>query len=207
MTIVRIHELNFDNVDQWPQPVKYFIAALLACLIIMVGYWAIIKPHFEQYPLRVTQLNELKAKFEQKQGLASTLQAYRLQLQTMNKRFGNLLKQLPVKNEMPGLLEDISKTGISTGLTFELVAPQPEIIHKFYIELPITITVLGNYHQFALFLSRIADMSRIVTLHDIEIGLAEDSGQLSQQHGTRVGAKETLLMMNMTAKIYRYRIL
>ena len=139
----------------------------------------------------------LRSDFESKQHQAANLQAYRNQLQLMNERFGTMLKQLPAKNEMPGLLEEISKTGITSGLKFELFAPQPEVQHDFYIELPIKIIVEGNYMQLALFLSRVAEMNRIVTLHEFSIeGLSsKDSKTIS----------EDVLVMNITAKIYRYR--
>ena len=97
---------------------------------------------------------------------------------------------------MPGLLEEVSKTGLVCGLKFDLFAPQPEVTHDFYIELPIKITVIGSYFQLALFLSRLVEMNQMVTLHDFSIeGLtSEDKKSVSQDE----------LLMNMTAKIYRY---
>ena len=115
----------------------------------------------------------------------------------MNEYFELLLRQLPAKNEMPGLLEEISKTGVASGLKFELFAPQAEVKHDFYIELPIKITVVGTYMQLALFLSRVAQMHRIVTLHEFSI-----SGATSKDNKT---VSEDELVMNITAKIYRYR--
>ena len=123
----------------------------------------------------------------------------------MTERFGNMLKQLPTQNEMPGLLEDISKTGIASGLVFELFAPLPEVLHDFYIELPIKTVMVGNYHQFAIFLSRVAQMSRIVTLHDFTIERwASDNGKPKDtlDHQDTSGDQ---LRMEMTIKIYRYR--
>lgn len=206
MNNFNLSELTLDNVGQWPLPIKYFMAALFALVIIGIGYWVIIKPNFEQYDILVTQMSGLKTEFEQKQQQASNLQAYRVQLQLMNERFGNMLKQLPAQNEMPGLLEDISKMGIASGLTFELFAPQPEVVHDFYIELPINITVVGNYDQLALFLSRIAEMGRIVTLHDIDIGGLDDDKQQTTETAKPASAAE-ILEMKITAKIYRYRTL
>ncbi|QRN04279.1 type 4a pilus biogenesis protein PilO [Legionella sp. MW5194] len=205
MNNFNLNELTFDNVGQWPAPVKYFMAGLLALILIGIGYWVIVKPNFEQHDALLAQQATLKTEFEQKQQQAVNLQAYRVQLQIMNERFGNMLKQLPAQNEMPGLLEDISKTGISSGLTFELFAPQPEVVHDFYVELPINITVVGNYHQLALFLSRIAEMSRIVTLHDFEIANLSDKNK--QQPGAKAVTNPDLLEMKITAKIYRYRTL
>ncbi|AHE66710.1 type 4a pilus biogenesis protein PilO [Legionella oakridgensis] len=194
-----LNELTLENVGQWPKSVKIGVIAFLSILVVGMGYWLIIKSNFEQYEQLKEKEVSLKQEFELKQHQASNLQAYRNQMQIMQERFGNMLKQLPTQNEMPGLLEDISKTGIASGLTFELFAPQPEVQHDFYIELPIKITVVGNYHQLAVFLSRVAAMSRIVTLHDFMIeGAATDK----QKSGTG-----DQLIMKMTAKIYRYRTL
>jgi type IV pilus assembly protein PilO len=197
MNNINLSELTLENVGQWPTPIKIGLVIFCSLLLIGLGYWFIAKSNFEQYETLKTQEVSLRGEFELKQHQASNLQAYRNQMVIMEERFGKMLKQLPTQNEMPGLLEDISKTGIASGLIFELFAPMPEIEHDFYIELPIQITVVGNYHQFAIFLSRIAQMNRIVTLHDFTI---EDVPEEKQKSVTG-----ELLTMKMTAKIYRYR--
>ena len=197
MISFNINELTLDNVGQWPGSIKIGMVALLSFLIIGTGYWFIAKASFEQFDTLKTQEIALRTDFELKQRQASNLDAYRNQLTIMEERFGNMLKQLPTQNEMPGLLEDISKTGIASGLTFELFAPLPEVKHDFYIELPIKIAVVGNYHQFAVFLSRVAQMNRIVTLHDFVV-----EGISPEKQKSNPGE---LLSMKMTAKIYRYR--
>ncbi|KTC76120.1 Tfp pilus assembly protein PilO [Legionella birminghamensis] len=197
MTNLNLSELTLENAGQWPPMVKYIVAGILAMLVIGLGYWLIIKSYFEEYDSLKTTQTALKTEFEQKQRQAANLQAYRTQMQVMTARFGKMLKQLPAQNEMPGLLEDISKTGISSGLTFELFAPAPEVVHDFYIEVPINIVVIGNYHQLAVFLSRVAQMSRIVTLHDFEINTVKEEKQKT--------ASGDLLEMKLTAKIYRYK--
>lgn len=197
MNNINFSELTLDNIGQWPSIAKYILVVLLVSIVLGIGYWAIIQSNFEQYDALVVQEGPLKASFELKQQQASNLQAYKNQLQIMYERFGNMLKQLPAQNEMAGLLDDISKTGIASGLTFELFAPMPEVMHDFYIELPINITVLGNYHQLALFLSRVVEMNRIVTLHDFDIVTVPGDKQKT--------AKGDLLEMKITAKIYRYR--
>ncbi|RUQ95593.1 type IV pilus inner membrane component PilO [Legionella septentrionalis] len=194
---INLSELTLDNVGQWPTVVKASVVAFLALLVIGIGYWLIAKPNFEQYDSLKAEENTLRSKFELKQHQASNLQKYRNQMQIMEERFGNMLKQLPTQNEMPGLLEDISKTGIASGLTFELFAPMQEVQHDFYIELPIKIAVIGNYHQFAIFLSRIGQLNRIVTLHDFVI-----EGASTEKQKNAAGEQ---LIMRITAKIYRYR--
>ncbi|WP_133127113.1 type 4a pilus biogenesis protein PilO [Legionella nagasakiensis] len=200
MNNFNLNELTLENVGQWPKSIKIGVIAFLSILVIFMGYWFIVKGNFEQYDTLKAKEASLKTEFELKQHQASNLQAYRNQMQIMQERFGKMLRQLPTQNEMPGLLEDISKTGIASGLTFELFAPMPEVQHDFYIELPIKITVMGNYHQFAVFLSRVAGMGRIVTVHDFVIeGAATDK--------QKKGSAGDQLIMKMTAKIYRYRTL
>lgn len=199
MMSLNVNELTLENAGQWPNSIKIAVVAFLSLLVIGMGYWLIIDDNFEQYNTLQAQEKALKTDFELKQHQASNLQVYRNQMAIMEERFGKMLKQLPTQNEMPGLLEDISKTGIASGLTFELFAPIPEVQHDFYIELPIKTIMVGNYHQFAVFLSRVAQMSRIVTLHNFTIGrpITEDVNQ-------KIGSGDQL-NMEMTAKIYRYR--
>jgi len=197
MSSFNIRDLTLENMGQWPKAIKIGVVGFLCVLLIGMGYWFIIKDNFAQYDVLIEQEATLKAEFEMKQHQASNLQAYRNQMKIMEERFGNMLRQLPTQNEMPGLLEDISKTGIASGLNFELFAPMPEVEHDFYIELPIQIAVDGNYHNLAVFLSRVAQMNRIVTLHDFMI-----TGASTDKQKNNSGDQ---LLMKMTAKIYRYR--
>lgn len=199
MKKINLNELTLDNIDQWPLPAKAGAIAIVSLLVILIGYWFIAKGNFEQYEVLKKEESELKNKFEFRQRQASNLMAYRDQMQKMQERFGNMLRKLPTENEMPGLLEDISKTGIATGLSFELFAPKSEVPHDFYIEVPIEIAVVGGYHELAVFLSRVAQLDRIVTIHDIVIEHASKERQR--------GKDEMVLVMKMTAKIYRYNTL
>lgn len=202
MNKLKLNELNLDNVGQWPLAIKIGVVSVVSCILIGMGYWLIAKANFEQYKSLQAKEVTLKTDFEIKQRQAVNLQAYRNQMQIMEERFGDMLKQLPTETEMPGLLEEISKTGIASGLTFELFAPQPEIQHDFYIEVPISIVVAGTYHQLAVFLNRVAKMSRIVTLHDFVIeGAPSDASKNTPSEERLTGDK---LVMKMTAKIYRY---
>jgi type IV pilus assembly protein PilO len=197
MNTINLSELTLDNVGQWPLAVKIGAVLGISIVIIALGYWFIIKANFEQHDSLQTIEATLKKDFEIKQHQASNLQAYRNQLQLMSERFGAMLKQLPAKNEMPGLLEEISKTGVASGLRFELFAPQVEVQHDFYIELPIKIKVEGSYMQLAEFMSRVAQMHRIVTLHEFSI-----TGESTKD--SKINS-EDVLEMDLTAKIYRYR--
>ena len=196
MNGINLNELTLENLGQWPLVVKICILAGVSILIIALGYWLIIQDNFTQFDQLQAQEATLKTDFESKQRQLINLPAYRQQLQIMMERFTQMLKQLPEKNQMPGLLETISKTGVASGLRFELFAPQPEVMHDFYIELPIKISVVGTYFQLAMFISRVAEMDRIVTLHDFSIERVSSKDK---------EVSEDELIMSITAKIYRYR--
>lgn len=196
MIDININDLNLENIGQWPTPAKFGLIGFMFIFIVGLGYWFFVQSNLDELDSLRTQEISLKSEFEMKQHQASNLDAYRNQMHIMEERFGNMLKQLPTENEMPGLLEDISRTGIASGLTFELFAPLPEVHHDFYIELPIKIEVIGDYQQFAVFLNRVAQINRIVTLHDFVV-----EGGAPDQQKTNPGGK---LSMKMTVKIYRY---
>src|SRR5690606_35583466 len=125
--------------------------------------------------------------------LAANLEAYKEQMKEMEISFGALLRQLPSDTEVPGLLEDITRTGLGSGLEFQEIKLLPEVAQQFYIELPIQISVVGNYHDFATFVSGAASLPRIVTLHDF---------QIVQNDRTSVAGGK--LKMDILAKTYRY---
>jgi type IV pilus assembly protein PilO len=133
----------------------------------------------------------LKEQFSSKAFLAANLDAYKEQMQEMEVSFGALLKQLPSDTEVPGLLEDITRTGLGSGLEFEEIKLLPEAAQQFYIELPIQITVAGAYHDLATFVSGVASLPRIVTLHDFDLVPANTDGS-------------SKLRMSILAKTYRY---
>jgi type IV pilus assembly protein PilO len=138
---------------------------------------------------------DLRSQFENKQQRAANLDAYKTQLADMERGFGAMLRQLPGKTEVPNLLVDISQTGLAAGLSEKLFQPGTEKSNGFYAELPIKIRLVGSYHQFGAFVSGIAALPRIVTLHDIEITPVSDRGG---------GGSYDNLTMDVTAKTYRY---
>lgn len=197
MNAIGLNELTWENVGKWPLYVKLGLFFGASVLIIAFGYWLIIRDCFSELNQLRNQEITLKTDFEEKQSQLYHVPVYREQVQIMQERFVLLLKQLSEKNEMPGLLEEVSQKGAASGLRFELFAPQPKIIHDFYIELPIKISVVGTYSQLAVFVSRIAQMDRIITLHNFTI-----EKLFSKDH------KEVLedgLVMNVIARIYQYR--
>lgn len=171
-------DLSLDNAGEWPAVIKLLVFLILAGGIVGAGYYFDTK---DQY-IALGQVEkvelDLRDEFERKQAKAVNLDAYREQLKEMEESFGAMLRQLPDKTEVAGLLVDVSQTGLAAGLEFELFQPQGEVRQDFYAELPIKIKVLGDYHEFGEFVSGLAALPRIVTIHNIKISSPKDGGQL-----------------------------
>jgi len=188
MTLDDLNKLDLQNIGGWPLPVK-LVAILLVCAAILFAGWQMdIKNQRETLAKEETMEVGLKETLEQKQTKAANLEALRVQKQEMEQSFSDLKRQLPNKAEVAGLLVDISQTGLGAGLEFQLFKPGNEVQSEFYAELPIQISVVGDYHQFGEFVSGVAALPRIVTTHDINI----------QKKG-----EEEKLVMTATAKTYR----
>jgi type IV pilus assembly protein PilO len=188
---VNLSELDANNLGSWPGPVKVIAAVLLLIAVLALGYNFHLKDLQAQLDQQRSQEETLKQQFATKAGQAANLEAYRQQMVEMEQSFGALLRQLPSDTEVPGLLEDITRTGLGSGLEFEEIKLLPEVTQQFYIELPIQIRVVGTYHDLATFVSGAASLPRIVTLHDFDI---KPLG----------GAGEANLRMGILAKTYRY---
>ena len=167
---------------------KGVLIIILIAALIFAGYWFDTKEQLLELERKEAQENELKQTFEIKQRKAANLDAYKAQLAEMERSFGAMLRQLPNKTEVAELLVDVSQTGIASGLEFQLFQPSNEVKKEFYAELPIKIRVVGNYREFGDFVSSLAALPRIVTLHNIN--LTRD--------------KSNVLTMDATAKTYRY---
>ncbi|MED5607629.1 MULTISPECIES: type 4a pilus biogenesis protein PilO [Pseudomonas] len=188
---IDINELDFNNVGSWPAAVKVIAGALLMVLVLVLGYQFHLKDLQGELDQRRAEEETLKQQFGTKAFQAANLEAYKNQMKEMEESFGALLRQLPSDTEVPGLLEDITRTGLGSGLEFEEIKLLPEVTQQFYIELPIQISVVGGYHDLATFVSGVASLPRIVTLHDFEIKpVSADS--------------TTKLRMTIVAKTYRY---
>ena len=188
MKLSDLNNHNLQNIGSWPAPVKIAGALLVASLIIGLGWWYDIDPLQQQLAEEQKKEGELKIAFEGKQKKAANLPALKQQLEDIKETFGDLLKRLPNKTEVAELLVDISQQGLGAGLEFDLFKPGNEQPADFYVELPIEIRVIGNFHQFGTFISGISDLPRIVTSHDIKI---------TPTTGGR-------LILQTTAKTYRY---
>ena len=197
-----LSELTLENIATWPQSIKLAACSIVLLFILGFSYWFDTSSQLESLKNIKAEETRLKASFERKQQLAANLNAYKMQLITIQKQFGAMLRQLPSKTEIPDLLEDISKSGVASGLEFQLFDPQQEQLHEFYADLPIQIVVLGDYHEFGQFISRTAGLPRIVTIQDFSIESAEE---FRKQSAVKINvATQHHLVMKLTAKTYRY---
>ena len=186
-----INDIDFARVGVWPLAGRIALLLLIAAVLVAGGYYFFIKDRYQQLEFAANKEKELFQQYEKKSFEAANLDAYREQLAEMEETFGALLKQLPKDTEVPGLLDDIDEYGRGSGLTIKKVQLEDEQVGEFYVELPIRIEVQGGYHEFGAFISGIAGMPRIVTLHDFNIDASKDGG--------------ALLNMVINAKTYRYK--
>jgi type IV pilus assembly protein PilO len=170
-----------DSIGIWPAAVKMLLVLLLFTGALGAGYWFHIKNLQVELARTRAVENELRNSLENKAILAANLEAYRQQMMEMQAQFGSLLGQLPSQTEVPGLLEDITFTGVGSGLEFSSIQLQSEVAREFYVELPISIAVNGGYHDFGAFVSGVASLPRIVTLHDFTIMTNSDRSELNMQ--------------------------
>jgi len=189
---IDLNNLDFNNVGSWPAAVKFIAGLLLLVAVLALGYNFHLKDLQAELERKQGEETTLKSQFSSKAFQAANLEAYKEQMQEMEQSFGALLKQLPSDTEVPGLLEDITRTGLGSGLEFEEIKLLPEATKQFYIELPIQVKVTGSYHDLATFVSGVASLPRIVTLHDFELAPA------------RAGVGSSALQMSILARTYRY---
>jgi type IV pilus assembly protein PilO len=195
MNIVdQLRVLDPRDPGRWPLAVRGFFVALIFAVFAGLA-WYLLVWNDDRPVLQKAEADELdlRSQFENKQQRAANLDAYKAQLAEMERSFGAMLRQLPGKTEVPNLLVDISQTGLSAGLQEKLFQPGSEKSNGFYAELPIRIKLVGTYHQFGAFVSGIAALPRIVTLHDIQIAPVPEKN-----------SGFDTLTMDVTAKTYRY---
>src|ERR1700685_253710 len=189
----QLRTLDPRDVGRWPVAVRGLFVLLGFAIVAAFG-WYLFVWNDDRPLLQKAQADELdlRAQFENKQQRAANLDAYKGQLAKMERSFGAMLRQLPGNTEVPNLLVDISQTGLAAGLQEKLFQPGSEKGNGFYAELPIHIKLVGSYHDFGRFVSGIAALPRIVTLHDIQITPVDPKGGYDN------------LTMDVTAKTYRY---
>jgi len=198
----QLRQLDPRDVGRWP----FLFRALGVAFVFLVTsglliYYFVNRGNLEDLRKAEAEQQSLWLTFDQKQRKAANLEAYRQQLAEIERTFGAMLRQLPGKTEVPSLLVDISQTGLAAGLQERLFQPGAELKKDFYAELPIKIQLSGGYHEFGNFVSGIAALPRIVTLHDIEIVRGTDARGSSRGAAP---APSDQLTLNLTAKTYRY---
>jgi len=193
-----IRNLDRNNVGGWPQSVKVFFTVLVFAVVLLVGWYFFVSSQQDSLTSLVSKEESLKQEFSTKQAKAVNLEALQQQLDEMQDMLRQLLRQLPSKTEMPELLVDISQTALSAGLESDLFQPGPEVAKDFYAEKPITLRMVGTYHQFGTFISGVASLPRVVilTLHDVT---------LTPKTATKGGAPaDGQLILQGTVNTYRY---
>ncbi len=188
----QLRSLDANDIGRWPFVFRAMLIAIIFVVVTAGGYYYfVVESQWSVLERVKLEEKELRITFERKQRKAANFSAYHEQLQEMEREFGAMLRQLPGKTEVPSLLVDISQTGLGAGLEEKLFQPSSEIRKDFYAELPIKIRLTGGFHELGKFVSGIAGLPRIVTLHDIEI---------------KPRNQDTLgeLVLDVTAKTYRY---
>lgn len=181
---------DIETIGVWPGPVKAVIVIVVFLLCLGAGYWFDVRHLQDELTTAGRQESELLSEYEQKAFMAANLEAYREQTAQMEEDFAELLRQLPGQTEVPDLVDDITETGLGSGLAFSRIELADEVVHEFYIEQPIQLEMSGGYHEFGAFVSGVASLPRIVTLHDFTIDAGNDRSSLTMQ---------------ITARTYRYR--
>lgn len=194
-----LRDLDFNDIGSAPLSVRYIILGFLLVIILTIGYFLLIKAKTEQLELVQGKEVQLRAEFENKQAKAANLEAYEVQLAEMQELLETMFRQLPSKTEMDKLLVDVSQTALGAGIDVQLFQPNAETHHDFYAERPISVRMLGDYHQFGEFVSGVASLPRVVilTMHDIALRRASD-------RDVGVGSGDGRLILEGTVKTYRY---
>lgn len=185
-----INNIDWENMGSWPVLGKVVFCVLLFALVLTGGYFYVISDEIDVLKNAQEKEVALKKEFETKAFRVSNLDAYKAQLEEMEETFGSLLKQLPRDTEVPGLIDDISAAALGAGLSLNVMNPQAMVKTEFYSELPIRIEVVGGYHEMGAFVSAVAALPRIVTLHDFTV--------------VQTNNENKDLKMNILAKTYQY---
>ena len=197
MKLEDFNNIDFKNAGSLPPAVKAVLLAFIFIVVMVLGYYFLWTDTFTALDTAKAKEDELRKVFLDKQAQAVNLEGYKQQMVEIEKTFGALLKQLPDKSQMDGLLTDINQAGLARGLEFDLFKPGQETQSEFYAEMPISIKVIGKYHDLGAFATDISKLSRIVTLNDISVAVKEVKD-------AKPNNAEPILVMEATAKTYRY---
>lgn len=174
LNLQQFNDIDFENIGGWPVQVKVVFAAVMGVLVLIFGYLFFLSSALEQYSAAQNKEADLRNDYKFKYTLASNLDVYRQQLNDMEVQFNTLLRMLPSQNEMPSLLDDLTFVATNAGLQIHSLDWQPQLNRDFYGEFPINMTVTGDYHQLGKLVSGVAQLPRIVSLHDFVIEESDD---------------------------------
>lgn len=197
---MNLNEIDLADIDwdfnaawSWSAPIRAGVILLSCVLLFGAGVYYDTLDQLAALKVAEKKETELKTIFELKLNQAANLPAYQEQLKQIKQKLNDIIKQMPMEEEIAGLLIDISQTGIASGLEFKLFKPAPPVVKDFYSELPINIEVTGRYDELCLFVSGLASLPRIVTIHDLTIVPVDK---------TKIG-KQSIMLMAVTVKTYR----
>jgi len=203
MKLEDFNNIDIKNAGNLPMPVKAVLLAVVFVLLLALGYYFLLSPALDTLDQEKSKEQQLRDVFLAKKSQAINLEAYRAQMVEIEKTFGALLRQLPDKSQIDGLLTDINQAGLSRGLEFELFKPGSETQAEFYAEMPIAIKVVGTYHDLGAFASDISRLSRIVTISNVAV-VPQGSGKDSKPADAKAAGAGNMLVMEAVAKTYRY---
>ena len=202
MKLEDFNNIDINNAGSLPAPMKAVLLGVVFVVLLALGYYLLLSPTLETLDAEKAKEEELRKVYFDKKSQAINLVAYQAQMVEIEKTFGALLKQLPDRSQIDGLLTDINQAGLSRGLEFELFKPGQETQAEFYAEMPISIKVTGSYHDLGNFATDISKLSRIVTLGEVSVvGKNKDAKPGSD---AKQGPNDGGLVMEAVAKTYRY---
>lgn len=203
MKLEDFNNIDINNAGNLPAPVKAVLLGMLFFVMVALGYYLLLSPTLETLEQEKAKEEDLRKVYFDKKSQAINLSAYQAQMVEIEKTFGALLKQLPDRSQIDGLLTDINQAGLARGLEFELFKPGQETQAEFYAEMPIAIKVTGTYHDLGAFATDISKLSRIVTLGEVFI-VNKDNADKNKDVKVKSNAGDSNLVMEAVAKTYRY---
>ncbi len=203
MKLEDFNNIDINNAGNLPAPVKAVLLGVVFFVLLALGYYLVLSPTLETLDTEKAKEEELRKVYFEKKSQAINLEAYQAQMVEIEKTFGALLKQLPDRSQIDGLLTDINQAGLARGLEFELFKPGQETQAEFYAEMPISIKVTGAYHDLGTFATDISKLSRIVTLGEVFV-TNKDAANKSKDVKAKPNSSDSTLVMEAVAKTYRY---
>lgn len=201
-----LKELDFNNAGAWPKEWQIGFCVLLGLLILVVLWNFMTASKGDVLEALEAEETSKRGEFEIEAQKAANLEPLKQQLLQMEQQLQQMLRQLPSKTEMPDLIVDISQTALATGIQNDKFEPGEETMKEFYAEKPISLKMVGTYHQFGAFVSGVASLPRVVimTMHDISLKPKDDKANPTKDKVLTIGPN-SVLELEGTVKTYRYR--